>query len=242
MNLQQVKEKLDLLRRLDWDFDYFGSKVHRYKLFPPLSAEGLVAIENKHGCAFPDDYRAFVTELGNGGAGPNYGLFPAGMHHLGRDLATWEKSGIGDLSKPFPHTDPWNLPEEFCAQQPDPDETTPEEEEDRMNEEWDKKLQAHYWIEGVTDGAIPVSDLGCARTQLLVINGPESGSIWVDGRVDYEGIAPLLSEAGERVTFAQWYLNWLDEGIRRFRDKPPAPPSPPSIISRLGRMFRSTDR
>ena len=231
MNLREIKEKLDYLSRLDWGFEYFGSKVHRYKLFPSLAVGELAAFERKVACALPDDYRAFMTELGNGGAGPNYGLFPVGMQHVGRSLMSWERDGIGDLSKPFPHTGPWNLPSEFWAQQPDPDESTPLEEEDRMNEEWDKKIEdAHYWRESLTDGAIPVSDLGCAGTQLLVIMGQESGFIWVDRRVDYEGIVPLVSETGERVTFAQWYMNWLDEGIRRFHGNPPVPPSPPSIV------------
>ncbi len=217
MNLEEARAKLDRLRHLDSGFEYFGSKVHRYTLFPPLPVQSIRAVESKHCCELPTDYRACISELGNGGAGPSYGLYPLETHHVGRALVTWGSTGVGDLSKPFPHTGPWNLPKEFWAQKPDPDETTPLEEEDRMNEEWDRKLESQdYWLDSRMDGAIPVSDLGCARQQWLAITGPEAGCIWEDLRVDYEGIVPLLNEKGEKVTFAQWYLSWLNKGISKF--------------------------
>jgi hypothetical protein len=39
----------------------------------------------------PQEYRHFLTEIGNGGAGPFYGLFPWGKWDgAGRELVTWQ--------------------------------------------------------------------------------------------------------------------------------------------------------
>ena len=44
------------------------------------------------------------------------GLYPLETHHVAE--LTWGSTGVGDLSKPFPHTGPWNLPKEFWHRNP----------------------------------------------------------------------------------------------------------------------------
>jgi len=90
----------DLLRRS------FGALGHHYKLNPPLSVEVLREFEVKHSLVLPADYRYFLTEIANGGAGPFYGVFPFGQQEDGQE---W-KGGhlVGDLKKPFVHEQAWN--------------------------------------------------------------------------------------------------------------------------------------
>jgi hypothetical protein len=61
------------LRRRDRRRRVFGSAAHDYRLNPPLSTCIIDEFEARHGVALPEDYRHFVTEIGNGGAGPYYG-------------------------------------------------------------------------------------------------------------------------------------------------------------------------
>ena len=77
------------LRVVDKKFRVFGSEQHKYKFGPTLSEAELKAFEVSNGCKLPEDYRQFLATIGNGGAGPFYGLEPLGT--FGRDL-----------SKPFP--------------------------------------------------------------------------------------------------------------------------------------------
>ena len=133
----QILEKLELLRSLDKEFTVFGSSVHRYELNPPLSEIEFARIEKRYGCIFPENYKDFITKVGNGGAGPFYGIFPITMQDHGHGLSGWEGGYlIGDLSKPFRFTEQWNLPSEFWDEQPDPPEGTPVEIEDKLWEEW----------------------------------------------------------------------------------------------------------
>lgn len=56
----------------------FGASGHGFELNGPISERELVGWERGHGIELPADYRAYLSELGNGGAGPYYGSFPLG--------------------------------------------------------------------------------------------------------------------------------------------------------------------
>lgn len=80
---------LGRLRADDPGFRVFGSKQHRFRLGPRLSEGELAAFESANGVRLPEDYRRFLSAVGNGGAGPFYGLEPLGTFGC-------------DLSRPFP--------------------------------------------------------------------------------------------------------------------------------------------
>jgi hypothetical protein len=54
----------------------FGVIGHHFVLNPPLTEAEVVAFEQGHQVRLPPDYRHFLTSIGNGGAGPYYGVFP----------------------------------------------------------------------------------------------------------------------------------------------------------------------
>ena len=208
LDAKPVADELSRLRRKDHHCTGFGASEHQYQLNPPLSSEVVNAFEQKHGITLPEDYRHFVTTIGNGGAGPFYGLFPFGEEETGR---RWEDvDAIGTLAEPFPYIEAWNLPKEFWSKEPDPPPGTPLEEEDRMMAAWDQELIEQYWNPQVMNGAIPICDRGCGLSQWLIVNGPQRGYVWNDDRADHAGISPLRDPDGKQMTFTDWYLNWLE--------------------------------
>jgi len=170
-------------------------------------------LEAKYHCNFPEEYREFITQLGNGGAGPFYGLFPIEVEDHNHGYCSWEEGGlINDLSKPFPFSAEWNLGEEFWEAEPDPDENTPADIEEEMWEKWESLLEEKYW--SIMDGAIPICHQGCAVRNWLIVNGSEKGNVWVDYRGDHEGVMPLTSTEGKRISFFEWYSEWLNKSLR----------------------------
>jgi hypothetical protein len=83
----------------------FGADSHQFLVNDPLAESVVQTFERKHKIQLPADYRSFLTTIGNGGAGPYYGIFPLGyMDGVGSAIQPWtEQDGfIGVLSEPFP--------------------------------------------------------------------------------------------------------------------------------------------
>jgi hypothetical protein len=158
--------------------------------------------EKEHRITLPEDYRGFLIHVGNGGAGPAYGIFRLGEMDDGFDHAQWEENDgfVGVLSEPFPHTEDWN----DLADKPD-DDINDEDELERQMEAFEEK----YFDTKYVNGAIPICHIGCALRRWLVLTGTERGHIWCDDRADQGGLYPLRLHNADRVTFIDWYLDWL---------------------------------
>lgn len=74
----------------------FGVDAHGFKLGTPLSEAMVAEFEKRHEVTLPPAYRLFVTELGNGGAGPGYGL-----SRLNTSCCTHRRSGHLAQASPY---------------------------------------------------------------------------------------------------------------------------------------------
>ncbi|MEM8534365.1 MAG: SMI1/KNR4 family protein [Chloroflexota bacterium] len=79
------------LRTADPQRRVFGSKQHLYQFRPTITQSEVQTFEHKHHITLPADYRQFILQVGNGGAGPFYGL--ASLRWAALDST---------LHKPFP--------------------------------------------------------------------------------------------------------------------------------------------
>jgi hypothetical protein len=90
-----IRDRLAMVRELDPKLRIFGADRHRYQLAPPIDAARLAEVGARFGVALPDGYRAFVTELGDGGAGPYWGLHPLATGVEGLFAGGYGKCGPG---------------------------------------------------------------------------------------------------------------------------------------------------
>ncbi len=90
--IKNYQDTLNLIQNVDQDFRVFGSDVHQYRLNPVLTETEIVTFENNNNISLPKDYRFFLNKMGNGGAGPFYGV-----HTLEQASNEWH-----DLTTPFP--------------------------------------------------------------------------------------------------------------------------------------------
>jgi SMI1 / KNR4 family (SUKH-1) len=206
MFVDEVREKIASLKALDKKLRLFGAEHHRYEFSPPFSEGDVLSLEQRHRISLPKDYRDFVLKVGNGGAGPYYGIYPIARDYNVHHGMSGDNGII--LSVPFPHTKDW-------------DEDWPREINWDAGERPSDDQDGDYFDNRHISGALCICQYGCGDFFLLVVNGNEKGNIWVDGRRNYSGIYRGGLEDGEReqaVTFSRWYLNWLDRSLAKLQN------------------------
>lgn len=235
--LQSIRPRLQLLARLDPQFQLFGAGTHRYQLAPPLAEDEVATFELLHGVRLPEDYRAFLLDVGSWGAGPYGGLKALGNFEHAVELLTGVEVEPPDwcwgegldpnfLASPFPHRNAFNLmnPEER------PDAQSSEEEQTAF---WNLREEA-VWKDNWVAGTICLSHEGCGMLDLLIVSGEERGAIWVDDRCNDGGLSPLepnrtasesrsrsmfLRVDSARLAFLDWYEWWLDWSLQEAKAK-----------------------
>ncbi|MFE0137003.1 SMI1/KNR4 family protein [Streptomyces sp. NPDC059037] len=206
---------------------YHGRYGHGFELTPVLTEEQVRAAERRHGFDFPAEYRSFLLEVGAGGAGPDYGLLPV------RPPQPQEASvNAAPPLLPAPCPDPLpfrpertqELDAHECAE---PQRAAYSDEEAFLRDyrSWDARHDELH--EALTEGTLCISEQGCAYYTLLAVTGPERGTMWDDVRAAGEGVLPVRHKDKERVTFAEWYLHWLDHTERKALGAPPDTPAAP---------------
>ncbi len=183
----------------------FGVEKHHFELRTPLAEAEVAAFERKHGIALPEDYRAFLIEGGNGGAGPYYGI-----NEL-TDYAQWyeeEAEAPNFLSSPCPLVDGEPLRRAWKAAQA-------RDERRRQgivtagappNAAW-RGFLADQWEEW-GKGSMEISDQGCTYSARLIVTGAARGRIVY---LDAQGWYPpyFVKDA----SFLEWYERWLDNAL-----------------------------
>ena len=241
MDWTVVREKLNTLRELDARNRQFGSSSHRYELHPCLTEEEVQSFEAHFALTLPEDYRSFLLQVGNGGAGPFYGIQPL-------VLPTEEDS---PPEKGHPLTEPFPLSNGYIVY--DLLEKVYEEdlEDDAFDEAYHEVTANAFVRAGLTNptllddlrkGTVDEADLldngmlslchyGCGITLNLVVKGESEGSIWCSDLGHDVGVYPLSPEHGYDVgfnepdeegqfqssphhSFRSWYEAWLDESIQ----------------------------
>jgi hypothetical protein len=208
MLLRDIPHLLHEQARLDRGLNAFGANAHEYKLNPPIALKELEGFESEHRIKLPEDFREFLLTVGNGGAGPYYGLFPLGFFDgSGHALESWKAGDgfAGRLNEKFPHAGAWN----FAEEEFEPPEFTNDDDE----ELWHNNQDCRYWAPHLVDGSFPICHQGCAYRNLLVVSGPERGNIWLDARAGDGGITPVSAHSNQRVTFLEWYCSWLQSAL-----------------------------
>ncbi|MET8631114.1 SMI1/KNR4 family protein [Kitasatospora sp. NPDC004669] len=218
-----VRERVRAVAAAPRSASVFGAPGHRFLLEEPLTAADLAELESQVGVVLPTEYREFLLTVGAGGAGLAYGVFPA-RRVEGRWW--WEGDGadLADLTRlaePFPRQGPHHdRLRELWAEYPDEDDCAAADEDyAEVMEAWEQRWEPLMFSSDRTVGAVLVCHLGCAARQWLVVSGPERGRIWRDDRADGVDLVPLLDDQGEPVTFARWYLDWLEDSERQVQSR-----------------------
>jgi len=214
-HIERIQEKLKHLRQRDTTYQVFGANRHGYRLNSCLSLEQLDALEQRYHLSLPEEYQLFLQYIGDGGAGPYYGIYP-----IEQALQETFEDQLDDS--------PIKGPDYF--QQPFMPPSSA-----KMTEE----QGTHSFF-----GLLRIAEIGCDGYCYLVVSGEERGTIWtdwediwlspeygrapsslrlippqvwncLDGQHNNQFVDYLLSPTySHRLTFFQWYEDWLDKELR----------------------------
>ncbi|WP_223708613.1 SMI1/KNR4 family protein [Niabella beijingensis] len=214
--LERIRAKLGRLSDLDSKRQLFGAAVHNYHMNPVLRPQQIQLFEAKHRVQLPEEYVAFLTVIGDGGAGPFNGL-----HRLERGRICFFDPGekgahiYFDLSKPFPHTEKWNMDAEMEGLDARLEAALMTGDENLEQQLFEKKWEL---IDGSEHdhGRLFIADYGGGAQISLIVNGQEKGNIWTDDRINNRGIYPSM-ELGNTgtISFLNWYELWLDKALTK---------------------------
>jgi len=190
--LARIAQKLRIVQQRPAGRKAMGEREHGFHLEPRLPEAEVQSFEWTHNIVLPPDYRAFITRIGNGGAGPYYGILP---------LERWADAPLQYFE------DQRSLPPDLISRDsPLRDGLTGIDWVELLGGtprplRFDPSKWHPY------QGTITISHLGATYYSLLVVTGATRGRIC---SVDLDMQAPKF--APQR-GFLDWYEAWLDDTL-----------------------------
>jgi hypothetical protein len=182
---------------------------------PTLTFEQIEELEGEIGISLPDEYAAFLAEVGSGGPGPELELTTLRQED-GRWAWVWLTSGdpdVPDVSGPLLENDEW-LDHQVRTLRAAGHEPSARDLVTDHLDEYRKAFGEHagYELFHVQRfrGTIQISDNGCGMTSWLVLVGPHRGEIWFRDCAPNPPLEPLLDANGRPHNFYTWYIDWLE--------------------------------
>jgi SMI1 / KNR4 family (SUKH-1) len=190
--LNRIQHKLNQAKKKDVALDVFGADEHQYELSRPVSTEEVIRFEEYHNVDLPEEYKAFITTLGNGGpgsyggAGPYYGIYALG------DFGYMEPSS---KYMPEPCVIDSSITEKKWKAL-----TAFEEKLDHNSLEYNRKYELLF------SGLMFIGTMGDSGQMMLILNGIDRGRVVF---VNQDLYPPMMKEK-----FLDWYEAWLDKLLK----------------------------
>ncbi|WP_405080069.1 SMI1/KNR4 family protein [Paenibacillus chitinolyticus] len=186
--LDRIKNKLEKAMRKDTAFSVFGASSHKYRVYEKLTVKELADWQAKNQVTLPEPYTQFLTKVGNGGAGPYYGIYSI------EKATSYTDSGLTKkcVLHPGMTKEEWNRLTEPL-----------------INDEDISDLEYDAARERVLGGMLCIGTQGCEYDMYLVLEGKHRGKIVYTS--DFYLDRPFFFVYEDN--FLDWYERWLDEII-----------------------------
>lgn len=211
----QLIDLITLAKDCDTKLEEFGADRHEYVLNPVIPISQVKEFERRHNISLPRGYVDFLTKVGNGGAGPDFGLYSleeaeyrnyyahTEHHHTTLDNVNGEK-------------DFYTLP--YCIDFVDPLVTSGLTKE--IWNDWVKNLKNlaghHESYDKIRpqayNGLLEIADSGCSYSMMLVCSGDLCGEIIA---FDHDFQMPNILN----LTFEKWMMNHFKKVIDIYGEK-----------------------
>lgn len=188
--IQRIKDKLLDAKKADKNLEVFGATSHKYNINQPATPNEVLEFEQKYSIKLPECYKSFILYIGNGGAGPFYGIYPLGENVDDLIYDNTEKYLKNEcILYPKMTNEYWK------------DLTKRIDDDDISDQDYEKEVGKLF------AGILPIGSQGCTLIHGMVLNGQYKGRVV---NLDMDRQKPFFTFENN---FLNWYERWLDEII-----------------------------
>lgn len=207
---------IDLINRAkdcDTGFEEFGSDIHRYELNPVIPLSKVRDFENRHNISLPQTYVNFLTNVGNGGAGPDYGLYSLeeveyyNYYNHTKHHSTTADNIIGE-------SDFYTVPYSIDFSEPIVNSELTKEKWEEWCKKLDRKDKKKYDLirPEIYNGLLEIADSGCSYCIMLICSGDLYGQT---AKFDHDFHMPFIMNT----TFENWITGHFKKVIELYGER-----------------------
>ena len=198
---ERIKLLAALAAQADPECEIFGSKKTRYQFLPPVDMARIKEVEKKYGIPLPEELVMFYTQVGNGGAGVDYGIFS--LDKIEREYLSSAGSGdfVYEPGKPMFYDR--DDPDMFCYEKA----LAAEELDNKYQQAAEAEVNAA--VNDITRNLLPIGTAGCTYDYFIILRGTKVGMV---GMIDRN----LIAELGQGpIIFDLTFSEWLEDHFKR---------------------------
>lgn len=206
-------ELVNRARELDTDCREFGSSMHKYSFNPVIPISKVRDFEKRHKIKIPQGYVDFLTQVGNGGAGPDYGLYS--LERIEEECYYDHKYIVCPHTKVRNQPDFYTFPYSIDGKEPMVNSRLTLKKWDdwysRFHKfaEDDNEKACHEMYPEAYNGLIQIVDSGCCTGYMLVCKGDLEGEV---AAFQHELEAPAIIN----MKFEDWVLEHFKRIIAKY--------------------------
>lgn len=180
--------------------------IDKDKWFNPVADMGEIhRFEEDYDISLPTSFVRYLTELGNGGTGPGYGIYSL------EEMRKRNKAGNKSKQTMLNHSLPDDVWQEFADRYSQIDERIDFADEAEADNLVREKLKLQ---DELCSGGIFINTPGCTMNILLMCKGEAAGEVFM---IDFDYIGQITSEPWCEGKFEDWIIkemqSELDERI-----------------------------
>lgn len=199
---EKIKRLAELAGQADPERIIFGAKKTDYKFEPPADISKIREIEQKYGVVLPEELVLFYTQIGNGGAGVDYGLY---------SLERIEKYTLSDTQGESIVYEPYK-PSLFDREDPDAfyyEKALAIEELDNKYQEDEAKEITDAAYADIIRNMLIIGTAGCTYDYFIMLSGKKKGKV---GIIDWN-MMPSPDQGPHMYDLT--LFEWLEDHFKR---------------------------
>ena len=206
--ISEIKALAQKCLRCDPTYKIFGANQHKWKFAEPTDMKKIHDFENDMKISLPEALVRYLTELGDGGAGPDYGIYSLEEMRK-RNVFLPQTANLPVMLDHSMTDEQWI---DFAEKYETLDDIVYSDKFDTKTKEQQEKLKQELrdMELSLIAGGVCIGTPGCTMNSILMCRGAAAGEVFV---VDFDYIYQLQSEPYCCGKFEDWIIKEMKKSI-----------------------------